>query len=220
MSALSEDTPRGEATAAGCGEEKILFRSELTRVFRREAPGYAGIIVKQMLGPNAGERLRHERRILERLVGLEGVPRLVPGCFAPQAFAMEDTRSVPLAALLRHQGLQVPALLQLALNLSQILAAVHQKGVAHKSLAPANLLISGELKPTLIDFSLATTFAEERPSFVHHRDISGVLAYLAPEQTGRTGRPVDQRADLYALGATLYELATGRPPSRGRTRCS
>ena len=40
----------------------------------------------------------------------------------------------------------------------------------------------------------------------------GTLAYLAPEQTGRTGRPVDQRADLYALGATLYELATGAPP--------
>ena len=40
----------------------------------------------------------------------------------------------------------------------------------------------------------------------------GTLAYLAPEQTGRTGRSVDQRADLYALGATLYELATGAPP--------
>ena len=40
----------------------------------------------------------------------------------------------------------------------------------------------------------------------------GTLAYLAPEQTGRTGRSVDQRADLYALGATLYELATGEPP--------
>ena len=38
------------------------------------------------------------------------------------------------------------------------------------------------------------------------------MADLAPEQTGRTGRPVDQRADMYALGATLYELATGRPP--------
>ena len=56
------------------------------------------------------------------------------------------------------------------------------------------------------------SFAEIRPEFTHHAEIAGTLAYLAPEQTGRTGRPVDQRADLYALGATLYELATGRPP--------
>ena len=63
-----------------------------------------------------------------------------------------------------------------------------------------------------MDFALATTFAELRPEFTHHSEIVGTLAYLAPEQTGRTGRPVDQRADLYALGATLYELATGAPP--------
>ncbi|HUL26655.1 MAG TPA: AAA family ATPase, partial [Streptosporangiaceae bacterium] len=56
------------------------------------------------------------------------------------------------------------------------------------------------------------SFAEIRPEFTPHSEIAGTLAYLAPEQTGRTGRPVDQRADLYALGATLYELATGGPP--------
>ncbi|MDT7599690.1 MAG: hypothetical protein QOK26_1767, partial [Pseudonocardiales bacterium] len=53
---------------------------------------------------------------------------------------------------------------------------------------------------------------EVRPEFSHHTQIVGTLAYLAPEQTGRTGRSVDHRADLYALGATLYELATGAPP--------
>jgi serine/threonine protein kinase len=63
-----------------------------------------------------------------------------------------------------------------------------------------------------VDFALAASIAEIRREFTHHSEIPGTLAYLAPEQTGRTGRSVDQRADLYALGATLYELAAGAPP--------
>ena len=64
----------------------------------------------------------------------------------------------------------------------------------------------------MVDFGSATSLAEIRPEFAHHTQILGTLSYSAPEQTGRTGRPVDHRADLYALGATLYELATGEPP--------
>ena len=73
--------------------------------------------------------------------------------------------------------------------------------------------------PCLVDFGLATAVPEIRPEFTPAGEIVGTLAYLAPEQTGRTGRPVDERADLYALGATLYELATGAPPFGSGTRC-
>ena len=73
-------------------------------------------------------------------------------------------------------------------------------------------MLSRDGSPCLLDFALATSLAEMRPEFTHHAEIAGTLAYLAPEQTGRSGRPVDQRADLYALGAVLYELATGAPP--------
>src|SRR5690348_9903946 len=82
----------------------------------------------------------------------------------------------------------------------------------HRDITPANIVLSPDGAPCLVDFALATSFAEIRPEFTHHSEITGTLAYLAPESTGRTGRPVDQRADLYALGAVLYELATGEPP--------
>ena len=100
----------------------------------------------------------------------------------------------------------------LGLGLARAVAGMHQRGVMHRDITPANIVVSGDGVPCLVDFALATSFAEIRPEFTHHAEITGTLAYLAPEQTGRTGRPVDQRADLYALGATLYELATGGPP--------
>ena len=86
----------------------------------------------------------------------------------------------------------------------------------HRDITPANIVLSADGAPCLVDFALATSLAEIRPEFTHHTEIVGTLAYLAPEQTGRTGRSVDQRADLYALGATLYELATGRAAVRDR----
>lgn len=88
-------------------------------------------------------------------------------------------------------------------------AGVHRRGVVHKDVNPANILDADQ--PYLIDFELATVFAEERPGFGHHSMIAGTAAYLAPEQTGRTRWPVDARTDLYGAGATLYEAATGQP---------
>ena len=98
------------------------------------------------------------------------------------------------------------------MGLARAVAGMHHRGVMHRDITPANVVLSGDGVPCLVDFALASSFAEIRPEFTHHAEIVGTLAYLAPEATGRTGRPVDQRADLYALGATLYELATGAPP--------
>ena len=100
----------------------------------------------------------------------------------------------------------------LGLGLARAVAGMHERGVIHRDITPANIVVGDDGTPCLVDFALASSFAEIRPEFTHHAEITGTLAYLAPEATGRTGRAVDQRADLYALGATLYELATGEPP--------
>ncbi|MGA2927655.1 MAG: AAA family ATPase, partial [Solirubrobacteraceae bacterium] len=157
--------------------------------------------------------MRQERAILQRLAGVDGVPKLTEAEAAGLAgcLVMGDIGGVPMTSV--ALPLDTPVLLDLAVGLAEIIGAVHQRGVLHRDINPANVLLCGpERRPALIDFDLATSFNEEHPEFSQLHQVMGTLPYLAPEQTGRTGRPVDQRADLYALGATMYEMATGRPP--------
>jgi serine/threonine protein kinase len=123
---------------------------------------------------------------------------------------LQDVGAASLAGMTKP--LPVDMLAGIGLQLARAVAGMHQRGVIHRDITPANTVVPDHGVPCLVDFGLASSFAEIRPEFTHHAEIVGTLAYLAPEQTGRTGRPVDQRADLYALGATLYELATGEPP--------
>ena len=181
-------------------------RTRVTRLFLAERT----VIRKEPLGPDAEYRRRHEVAILERLRGVAGVAQLAEAPRYPGSIVLEDTGGTSLASS------QTPPaaadLIGLAIGLAQAVAGMHRRGVIHRDITPANIVLSGDGSPGLVDFALATSLAEMRPEFTHHTEIVGTLAYLAPEQTGRTGRPVDQRADLYALGATLYELATGAPP--------
>jgi signal transduction histidine kinase len=159
----------------------------------------------------AGERpLQHELAMLERLRGVAGVAQLLDAPRYPGSIVVADVDGTSLAGLAKP--LAVDELIGLAVEVARAVAGVHRRGVMHRNISPANIVLSREGAPCLVDFALATSFAEIRPEFTHHTEIVGTLAYLAPEQTGRTGRSVDQRADLYALGATLYELATGGPP--------
>ncbi|MCA9713454.1 MAG: AAA family ATPase, partial [Myxococcales bacterium] len=75
---------------------------------------------------------------------------------------------------------------------------------------PRNILVDAARRVQLIDFGLATQLPRELPALRNPNALEGTLAYIAPEQTGRMNRAVDSRADLYSLGATLYELLTGR----------
>ncbi|WP_218579201.1 serine/threonine protein kinase [Phytohabitans houttuyneae] len=168
------------------------------------------MISKEPLGPDADRRLRHELAILSRLSGLPGIAQLAAAPARPGAILLADVGGVSLG------GTALPwrpvDLIALALSLGRAVAGMHQRGVMHTDISPTNILVSDKTRePWLIDFALATTFVQTRPDLTP-TEIVGTLPYLAPELTGRTGRAVDQRADLYALGATLYETATGKPP--------
>ncbi|WP_426502660.1 AAA family ATPase [Dactylosporangium sp. McL0621] len=188
---------------------ETVHESERTRVTRLFLAGRT-VVCKEPLGPDAECRLRHEEVILERLRGVAGVPQLVEASRRPGVIVVDDVDGTSLAR--RPKPLAVDDLIGLAVGLARAVAGMHRRGLMHRDITPANIVISRDGAPYLVDFALATPFAELCPEFTHHTEIVGTLPYLAPEQTGRTGRPVDQRADLYALGATLYELATGEPP--------
>jgi diguanylate cyclase (GGDEF)-like protein len=196
--------------------DELLFQSQRSRVFRQFLPS-GSIIRKQALEPGAAARVRHETAMLERLSSIAGIAKLSASGAAVDSIALQDDRGLPLAALLRSERLEIPLLLDLALDLSRTIASMHRLGVVHRDINPSNILLVGpKRRPVLIDFGIASSSAEERPAFTTRAEIEGTLAYIAPEQTGRTGRVMDQRADLYALGATFYELATGGTPFDSR----
>jgi diguanylate cyclase (GGDEF)-like protein len=194
------------------GLRTVLSSTERTRVERVLLPdGRGTFICKQLMGPGAVARKRHEIGIIERLASVPGVSRLAEFTY-PDALVLEDDRGSPLADALAAGRFDVAAVPALALELARIIGAVHGRGVVHKDINPANVLLTETGRPVLVDFDIANTFAEDWPGFVNHRDIVGTLRYLPPEQTGRTGFPVDHRADLYGLGSTLYELVCGHTP--------
>ena len=186
-----------------------LHEGERSRVARLFLEG-GTVIRKEPVGPDAPRRLVHEVAMLQRLRGMVGVAQLLAAPRDPGSVVLEDVGGTSLAG--RAMPLDVDELIGLAGGLARAVAGMHGRGVMHRDITPANVVVSGDRGPCVVDFALASLLAEVRPEFSHHTQIVGTLAYLAPEQTGRTGRSVDQRADLYALGATLYELATGAPP--------
>ena len=198
-----------DAGARSACSTEIVQESERGRVTRLFSPGRA-VIRKQPLGLDWQHRLGHEVAMLERVRGVVGVAQLVDAPRYPGSVVLEDVGGRSLAEV--SGPLAVDELIELAVDLAVAVAGMHGRGVMHRDITPANIVIGRNGKPCLVDFALSTPLAEIRPAFMHHTEIMGTLAYLAPEQTGRTGRSVDHRADLYALGATLYELATGEPP--------
>ena len=92
--------------------------------------------------------------------------------------------------------------------------SAHERGVIHRDLTPSNVLLGSDGEPKIVDFGLAKlTDGETRRTA--SGDILGTVGYMAPEQATGQSKEVGPGADIYALGAILYELLTGRPPFVG-----
>ena len=124
----------------------------------------------------------------------------------------EDPGGEPLSRLMGRPS-EIAQFLRLAIGIATALARVHQHGLIHKDIKPANVLVNSVTgRVWLLGFGIASRLPRERQSPVPPEVIAGTLAYMAPEQTGRMNRSIDFRSDLYALGVTLYEMLTGELP--------
>lgn len=126
-------------------------------------------------------------------------------------FAMEELPGKCLQDLLRESGrLDEEDALTITAEIASALAALHQKGLVHRDVKPGNVIWSDERGAVLIDLGFAVAGGDAKGSDT----TAGTVHYIAPEQARGSGE-LDVRADIYALGATLYHLATGSLPFEG-----
>jgi predicted ATPase/signal transduction histidine kinase len=125
---------------------------------------------------------------------------------------LEDPGGEPLLRLL-GRPMATGRFLRIALALAEAVGQLHRRGLIHKDLKPANILVdeaTGAVR--LTGFGISSRSPREHPTPEPAEILAGTLAYMAPEQTGRMNRSVDARSDLYALGVTLYQMLTGSLP--------
>ena len=125
--------------------------------------------------------------------------------------SMEFCENGTLQELLARKGTLDPRrAAQVAIDASKALAFAERHGIVHRDIKPANLLIDGDGTIKVGDLGIA---ADLRSGTEESNKLFGSPRYMSPEQA--TGQPVDHRADIYSLGATLYRSVTGRPPFDG-----
>jgi serine/threonine protein kinase len=157
-------------------------------------------------------RLRRELRITSQVTH----PRIVRtfdiiDIHGAAGIAMALIEGEDLARVLgRRSRIAATESVQMGIAICGALRAAHAVGVVHRDIKPQNILVNREGELFLTDFGLAKCMVEDGSYVTRATESVGTPRYAAPEQM--TGQVVDQRADLYSLGAVLYELLTGRPP--------
>jgi non-specific serine/threonine protein kinase len=137
---------------------------------------------------------------------------------------MEYVEDRTLAEMLADRPPPISEIVDIAIQVADALEAAHAKGITHRDIKPGNLMRTPRGQVKVLDFGVAKTAARENPAPTGIQPaglqtaagtVIGSAPYMSPEQV--LGRDVDRRSDLFSLGVTLYELATGRRPFVGAT---
>jgi serine/threonine protein kinase len=219
------DLSRHRFDALGHDDECVLCRA------RREQDGSRVLVLApavQYPRPDVLKRLEHEyslREVLDRewavrplaLNRAEGQVMLV--LEDPSSAATRLDRCLRPAGIRQGgsdaggQPMELGRFLQLAINLAAGLDKLHRRGLIHKDIKPAHVLVDFETnKVWFTGFGISSRLSRERQAAEPPEVIAGTLAYMAPEQTGRMNRSIDSRSDLYSLGVIFYQMLSGALP--------
>ena len=195
-------------------------------VFRARSPGGGEVALKLLARVDAGRtaRFARERRLLGSLGETDGfVPLLDAGESGEGPFiVMPYLSGGTLREKLEGEPLGVERTVALGIELARALGAAHARGIVHRDLKPENVLFTAAGRSLVADLGLAKHFDRSAPgasqsvSLSSAGEVRGTAGYMAPEQIG-DGKSVGPPADVFALGAILYECLAGRPAFEGTT---
>jgi tetratricopeptide (TPR) repeat protein len=179
------------------------------------------IAAGQLATPGAVQRFHTEAEAGARLDHPHIVPIYEIGQYeGQQYFSMKLIEGGTLADLSPKFKGQSPKSVEAAARLIGTVARAvhyaHQRGILHRDLKPTNILLDEQGEPHVTDFGLAK-LAEDDSSLTMSSAVLGTPVYMAPEQAAGGAKQLTTAADIYSLGAILYELLTGRPPFRAET---
>jgi serine/threonine-protein kinase len=174
------------------------------------------VAIKKVLGGFEAEellRFQREARLLAKLThpGIAVVHEVVTDGPGAPYLVMDFVPGSSLEALCRGEGLDPARAARIVRGVAEIVAHAHAAGVVHRDLKPQNVMVTPEERPVVLDFGLARQLEGEGEPLTRTGDFLGTPAYMAPEQV-QGARDVGPTADVYALGAILFECLAGRPP--------
>jgi serine/threonine protein kinase len=200
----------------GRGGMGVVFVARQDRLDRRVAIKF--LLPEAMSSPSAVARFERESRAAAALLSdhatrVHDVGHLASG---EPYMVMELLLGEDLAVMLQRRGpLPVPEVIDIVVQVCDAIAEAHSIGVVHRDLKPANIFLvkrpNGKPIVKVLDFGISKARGTTGASLTGSASLMGSPHYMSPEQV-REARTVDGRADIWALGVTLYELLTGRPP--------
>lgn len=210
--------PMDHISFEGYSIEKMLSRNQQHEIWlaNRKKDGQKVVLKKSLVHSEnfpITSKCGHEFDILKDLKH-DGIPQVHELVFEGKDIALvqEYIEGADLKESIFKKRISIADVLDISIQLADILHYIHEKGVIHKDVNPANIMLTNDGKVKLIDFAISSNLHSESNDMLNVDQIEGTLNYISPEQTGRTAYMVKHQCDFYSLGVLMYELVAGKPP--------